>query len=685
MLTENLDGIPVDDYQGDVTGPVLLQFVALDWDSGTIELRFDEVVNTSTADSSAITIRNDFVSDSTIPSYTLQRGSVITEEMYSQSVRIRMADSDLYNLKSSFTVCTPSTPCWIRFTPSLVDDTSSNDVQPIFVNSSSSDTAARTIPIPDSTPPQLESYYVDLDSGLISMTFDEPLDYLTFDPSHVTFHAAANVSASELSLSGPSVLTFSHVSVMNFSISNDDINSLKAVDSFFTDENTTFLSFTSALVADRFGNAIEISVVDVNSTMPELFIADTSDPTVEEFSEIDLDDNRLIVAFNEPVDISKLNYSLIQLFNGGSIVFTLEGRDVQYTDSSKLSIFIYLSNNDIRNVKTTSNLCSSSLDCQINVLEGAVCDVSGNPVEPYSNLVVTTYNMDTRRPQLISFNLDMNSETLHLTFDDVVKASSFTPHAVTLQADKNGSLADFTYTLSSVVPPTVDDFVIDVKLMTVDSNGIKAIPQLGTQIGNTYISITAQTIVDTFDVNVVSILGTEALQASNVTVDSIRPNLTDSLFDLDAGTLQLTFDEVVSVTTLDVTQITIQNSNNPTEVSFDQFTLTGGILESAPYPDVFTIEMTREDLNYIKLQVGLASSSSSVFISITNATVLDTNSNHVNAVEQSDPNVPAYIPDVSTPYLESFTFDLNSGVILMTFDETVNASHSQPTDGGIER
>ena len=63
--------------------------------------------------------------------------------------------------------------------------------------------------------------------------------------------------------------------------------------------------------------------------------------------------------------------------------------------------------------------------------------MSTNRILSSSVFKVSKYTNDTTSPNLVSFDLDLNSDTLSLTFDETINSSSLLVNGITLRQYKN--------------------------------------------------------------------------------------------------------------------------------------------------------------------------------------------------------------------------------------------------------
>ena len=152
----------------------------------------------------------------------------------------------------------------------------------------------------------------------------------------------------------------------------------------------------------------------------------------------------------------------------------------------------------------------------------------------------------------------------------------------------------------------------------------------------------------------------------------MRPGLVSYDLDLNEGLLLLTFSETVNATSLSTTGITFQDSMN-TAFGTTLHTLTGGY---SVYGDntTITIKLSDSDLNELKRLEPLVTSQNTTYLSLSETVIQDMNRNILTAVPSNTARmVIELIPDTTDPMIRSYTLDLNSGEITISFSETVDA------------
>ena len=194
---------------------------------------------------------------------------------------------------------------------------------------------------------------------------------------------------------------------------------------------------------------------------------------------------------------------------------------------------------------------------------------------------------------------------------------------------------------------------------------------LATIINNTFLSISNLSTQDTSENYVIPILSSNALPVNTFLPDKRNPSLSSYSLDLNSGIFSFTFDELVRVSFLNVTTLSIHDSKVS---SLCNYTLTEGLLLS-PNSNIVYFKLNVFDVNKIKRLTCLATMRANTYITIGSTFIRDMNQNYVNPISVIFAlRADLFIPDSTNPELLSFDLDLNIGTLLLQFDETVNAS-----------
>ena len=674
----NLDGIQVTKFTPDEKSPELVRFVLFDLEKGLIVLSFNEIMSTRTTNFSAVTLQE--LGDRDLgDAYTLTQNVTVLSDRHSTLLNFTLHSNDLNALKKINTICIGEGNCWIRFTKYFIEDVSENPVTAIENGEGDGNVERANSFEPDEKRPVLESFTVDFDTGNVSLYFDETVSDTSFEYRKITFTSSNKTVSINYTLTNALSLTEEPETHFSFQLDDDDVLNIKALDNFFTNEDDTFIVFSEPFITDQFDNDIETRLPGKDSLQCSLFLPDVTSPQVLSFDNLNLNDDRMTVSFNEPVSLNGINYTAFtirskDLDEPEPVEIRLTGaKSVRYTDTTKRTIQIDFNGDDIKSLKTTKDIADDVDNSYLVLNYGAIYDVADNPIDETTvAFKALEHTPDEDGAMLLSFILDLDTNTLELNFSDIIDVSTLSTSEISFQPSQVRGSNDPYVELSTVQSDSDDGFSVLFNLASSDVDELNTFPSLANEINNTYISITADAIDDIFGKKVVSITPLDALKAYRVIPDGNNPEIANFSINFNTETLSLTFSETVNIETIDLTQITINTLSPPLGV-----TLGGGIIIGPHYSTMVNIELTRDDLNSIKLLTMLAVDKESTYISITNATFKDSNGNP--SIEIQAKIAEKYTPDQTSPVLLEAKFDLNEASLMLTFDEIVNVSTFTPT------
>ncbi|CAI8020048.1 hypothetical protein GBAR_LOCUS12008 [Geodia barretti] len=528
----------------------------------------------------------------------------------------------------------------------------------------------------DNAAPELEEFSLNMDNGLVTLSFDEPVLPNSRDFTALTFQDSPSGSVS-YQLTGGQVETRTANTQINFTLLDTDLNAIKSLDGLATSVDDTYLTATSSLITDV------RSIANAPTTIPVgAYTLDMTDVSLEAFRVLDLGDGTIQLDFSEPVDIASVNftqYTLQSMANGGVTIPLTTGTAVYGGDKS--TIIISLSSEDILQLKRDDTIGTSMSNSFISVSSAGITDVAGNNLEAVPITDALQLSQDVRedfvRASLDSFDLDMDSGFVMLTFDDVIDITTFSGSGITLQSDMEGLESDNQYILSGVVlNSTLPDYTITFQLTATDLHGLQANPDLATSRNNTYISIAATAASAVGGFPILPKTSTAALQVTNFAEDETSPELLRFTLDVNEGLLSLVFSEVVNVSSFDSAGLLIQSSFNSTASSVQ----LGDAVPTSTEPDSrFDVELSTEELELVKQMMALATDESTTYLSASNTTVTDMVGLELVAITPNNSLMAFdHVADRTAPMLTNFSIDLNNGLLTLTFDETVRLTTFNP-------
>ena len=663
----------------DTSGPILESYT-LNMTSRELVLNFDEPVDPNSINVTGITIQG--ARGVTNPDLFYQLMSFRSASVNENVVRILISDADIDALQSRPNVATVRSNTYLSLEPRTAVDLSYqvNGAQRI-TNAAAQLAATYT---PDLSPPVIDTFSLDLDANVLTLEFSEPVLVSTFSPQQLVVNSQLIPGGGVVSyqLTGgdvhPTMLAAS--ATISFNLTNDDVTYLEVNASIATSRSDTYLSALAGLADDTNG----LTSVDLPSIHVTNFTADDSAPSVVGF-ELNMDSGELVVTFDDAIIGSSFDVSAITLqsalFRQPMEWHTLSRDSSTSSVEDGFTVTVLLGTDDLNRVKQIRSLCTSMVNSYMTVTATIADDPYGVDVTAVTDgksLQASRFIADNSRPSVNNWVLDMNTGQIVLMFSETVDIMTFRPNQLSIQ-NRMGTSAD-TYTLTGyreLVPPDADS-TLAVQLSERDANIIKANTNLGTEIANSYISITASTIMDMNSNNVFAISRAQARRAVRVLPDEVSPILRSFSLNMNTGVLSLTFDETVNAATFNVSALTFANRAFRSPVRYTLVDSTPSNINSA----IIEIALSARDLNAIKAFTDLATSASDTYIIATQYTVRDMNNNPLSDI--SDDSALQVLPtgytrDSTFPRLESFELNLSTEQLILVFSETVQANSLDPT------
>jgi hypothetical protein len=655
------DGYTVQASQiiNDITHPSLEAFI-FDLDEGQIIFTFSESVNISTFNTSAVTIQS--ASNNSLYSFTLTDGYLSPFSV--PIITLNLSNSDLNYIKEIRGLASRTNNTYISFVSSGVYDMSGFNLTEIPI-----DDAKVTIDfIPDTTSPILESFSLNLTTNELILTFDETVSYSTLINSRLILQSDDN-SSSSVTLSETSNVVMNDSTIIIISLSRQDLNRIKIDTSLAINADTTQLVILDSAIRDMSNVPSESQTLLVDGYYP-----DTVQPKLVSFL-FDLDEGLVVLNFDEAIQINSVNSSLFSFINApnGSVIFNPSEFIINSTTNSP-QLKLLLTTDDLNAIKLNTSLYTAMFDAYLNLLDGFVIDMNNNSLIPISNIQAVNFTADFTSPKLVSFDFDLNTGELHLTFSETVNASTFKATGITLQSVLFPALSNEQHQLTGgELASLVDSTVLTLTLTPYDLNVLKA---EGIALDNTttWLTLLNYTVLDMSD-NLISPIdqSVTAEPVYNYIPDITSPVLINFTLDLTSELLTLTFSETVDVYTLDTTEITLLNE--PSDSPSSNYTLSNHSNVIPTHGPVINITLGDIDLNEIKKLTNLGTSSSNTYISLTNFAIKDRSEISVLAISgNTSVQAMTVIRDSLRPMLLDYLFDLDEGQLHLTFSETVDVS-----------
>ena len=361
-----------DGFKGDDTLAAPLT-ISLDMNQGLVTVLFSDVINAQSVNPTQLTLQNR--ASQPTATYSLSAESEVVSSS-SDMVVILIAPADLDNIKQILNLAGRKNETFFSFPNAFATDIEGRNVigisaesgQPVFSY------------IMDTTQPQILSYQLDVDTGILEMTFDEPTLVNSLNPTFLTFQNNMSSPTDYYQLQFPGQSTPKTIDELAdkevlFKLNNSDLNAIKAKTFLATSKSNTFMMITGGFITDSSNNQIQLVVALETSSY-------TPDTTLPQLLYFDLDlteGGTLVLKFSESVyftDILQNTITLLGSKNDPSTSLILQSSETAMKTGLD-EISIVLSSAHTNQLLSDPNIASSTSQLFIFMVSGGVYDFSG--------------------------------------------------------------------------------------------------------------------------------------------------------------------------------------------------------------------------------------------------------------------------------------------------------------------
>ena len=456
--------------------------------------------------------------------------------------------------------------------------------------------------VPDTAPPAVAGPpaslpTLDMARGILSVQFDESIDAGTADPSAFTLSSlpagAAGSAPTSVLLGAATVLPAregADATVLELEMTAAQLAAVSGLSGSAGAPPSVNLTMAGGAVRDVSGNAFEASDLG-----PIAATEDGSSPALAAEPVLDLDAGTVLVQFSEYVNASGVDLSRVSLVGlgaeatlvqlgsggaGGSAQASAHGPFIESGDGStraSASVLISLTGEQ-------KALAAHASVSEINIEEGAVDDLSANAFEGIDEALLAVIPDETA-PTLAGNGtyLDMGDGVLHAVFDEHVDPATIDPSRIALsisRASANGSAPSIT-SLAGAEPLRSSLYTADasIQLTAAQRAAVQnAINAAGSEAGD---GRAAAIEILVLPGGAVSDLSENRAARSSAAVelraDRSAPALADAapaVLNLADGTLTLSFDEYVDVSSANATAIAMEDQSEVWRTSLEGASLT---------------------------------------------------------------------------------------------------------------
>ena len=640
----------------------------LDMNMGTLRLSFSHEVSLQWINGN-VTITNSESNPSAV--YTFM-DIFLPTAIFKLVYIININQTDLFSLQSipGPQLATTQSNTYIQVQPQIATDRAGlplDNTGPIRVSNF----------IPDTTRPTLEAFDLDLDAGLMSLSFSEPIKLSTFNITSVGLVSMINGEPSYLV--NATALSSGIQTVVDYFLDQNVLIDIKRRELCYTMMNCYSVILSNA-VEDAVGNNVVQISTDTALAIRQLTF-DVTPPYLIAFTQFDLDAGTFTLLFNEPVNSSSADVTDVQFGDA----YLTPAHSISLTDAfttaDHIEITFILTATDLNKIKNNSYICTEGSNCWIKLPRFFISDIHTNPF--YIPGSVASYHQplvfvrDSTPPVLTSYLVDANCGELTLVFSEVIIVETVNPSDINILNTRSGIVELQLNETSAVRYNNLTS--VAIHLTVADLNILKSIDNIFTSISNTFLSLASTTQLSDVNGNVISPVS--GIQPSNFIPDTTPPQLTTfAQFNINNGTFVLYFNEPIDKNRIYLNRLTLQGLQN----GGPSFTLTGGIINNVTmYNTVIEVLMFSTEREIVKVTSRLVDNAATTFIYYDENVFYDAAGNGIitlpsrTALHLLD---DGYIGDSSKVLLSSYELDMNQGAIILTFDDAIDINSISYSD-----
>lgn len=674
-------GLPITSYVHDTSGP-LVQHVVVNLETSYLSITFDEPINGVSVDAADIALLSN--------AFGHEMSLTGTENVLSDNattILINITSEDLNSIKYAHAIGTLDK---LLLNIDAVEDLFGNNL----VGDEEYDGLKLLVPIDtfveDVSSPVLLSFTIDRNTNILYLAFDELIQWNSLLPSHMTLYSSSNMSNPVLE-----TFTFTNYTIVEtdaeYRSSMVEVNlGLFRVDGFRLQEeqiigNDTFTTFLQVSgVQDVFGNTLSLSsilqcdVIIPDSTLPQLEAFDVSYLWDSASSDVVVN-----CYFSEVIDVSTFRCSEYILASQPAsspsevIVFSdtnctlLSGENTRQVNFTVTDAFFGGSIGS--DAESTYMFTSSS---------PTTLDVRGNALQPIaSNAAIRA------GPTIVKHLLDMNRQRADILYSHHIDLSTFNAsrlgyYSATTMVEVY--LESPGYILGSFSPTY--NGVTSVSTLFLSDDDINRLKYSDVDYASVYLIAMERCVEDANALPLNTLRSTSSLLPDRFIDDNQSPTLLNITVDMAHETIAFFFDEPIRLSTVNPEKIIILQRNGTLD-SVLHHRLTGGtILEVNAVNTEFTLQMRLEDAGAIKLMRSLAKSLNTTYLAFDYNSMEDFAGNSLRTISPEDARrADLFVEDDVAPELLYFDLDMSDGLLMLEFNEPIDASTIDVTQIVLQR
>lgn len=322
---------------------------------------------------------------------------------------INLTRVDIRELKVSPLLASSRSNTYLTLPYSTIQDTSGSPNQLILHQRASTF-------ITDTVKAEIETFTLDMNEGIMVITFNDVIRANTFDPIRATFQSRVfAVFGESYTLTSGTNSSLTDGYTLSVYLSESDLNNIKAIPALASVINNTYITLQANVINDVFGKDLT-ALTDGNGLRAKSYTPDITRPRLLDF-DLNLNTGLLALYFSESMDISTFNPGEIILLASinNSQHYLRINSDSMHTLGSTTSVLLDLSDTDSNFLKLNLELASAANSTYLSISNNTIRDFANNlvvEINATSPLQVRLHLRDDVPPVLRLFDMDLNTGTI---------------------------------------------------------------------------------------------------------------------------------------------------------------------------------------------------------------------------------------------------------------------------------
>ena len=228
-----------------------------------------------------------------------------------------MLQDDLNAIKQMVLLATAETNTFLSLSDLAALDMNNNAVEEISETEALKVTASEFIA--DASPPTLLSYSLNMNTGDLKMTFSEPIETDSVQPTGISFQQSETKgNGQSYTLKDGTVSTVDSTNI-DIVLKALDLNALKSLSNLATADSSTYITIDKDALEDMSSNGIDaLSDGSAKKCRDDGFTQDTIDPSLTSY-DLNMNDGTLTFLFDESMDSDSFTFGQLQLQNTANV------------------------------------------------------------------------------------------------------------------------------------------------------------------------------------------------------------------------------------------------------------------------------------------------------------------------------------------------------------------------------